>query len=126
MLGSTAAAHPNNTPVYALDSAEFAGITVMDERLPAEDGVVFTAGQEVPVLIRGSVVVSVNAAVSAGDQVVVATVTSTTDDTDVVNGFSSRAVDATHVAIPNAVFETSAAAAGLAVVRIAGIAPTFA
>ena len=113
-LGSTAAAHLNNAPVYAFDEALFRGVAIMDERLPASNGVTFTTGDIVPVLHRGDVAVPVSAAVSA-DGLVVATIVAVTSDPE--GSFSSRTPDSTHVVVPGARFLTSAAASGVAVAR---------
>ena len=126
-LGTTAAAHADDAPVLAFDEILYSGIAIMDERLPAADGVTFGQGEIMPVLHRGDVVVQVSASVFAGDQVVVTTRSATNDPLGV---FSSRTVGPRHVAVPNARFRssttTTGATRGLAVVRFAGTIPSYA
>ena len=113
VFGTTAAAHTDNSPVLDFDSALFAGVTVMDQRLRASQGVEFEPGDPVPVLHRGDIAVAVAAAVSTGDAVTV----------DAAGAFGNDAADGTHIQIPNARFIRTATAGGISVVRIAGLAP---
>ena len=100
-------------------AADFRGIAVEDQRLPAANAGVYKVGNIVSVLWRGDIVVKVSAAVSAQDDVVVATTGSGAGATLEVEGqLSSKAANATHIAVGSAKFLTSAAAQGLAVVRI--------
>ncbi len=121
-LGSSAAAHSDNADVFLLDSCLFDGIAVMDERLKARADVTdaYAEGDPLSIMNRGDIATKVSAAVAAGNQVVVTTETATGDP---AGSLSSRPVDATHVAVPNARFVTAAADDGIAVVRLGGIVP---
>ena len=120
-LGSSAAAHANNDPIFAFDSIVMAGIAVSDPRLPATSGGVYTPNEVVSGLWRGDVASRVSSAVSRGDDVVVATAASGAGNTlETVGQLSSRAPDSTHILIPNAEFMSDTAAQGIAVVRLSG------
>ena len=117
-LGSTAASHSNNDPVYLLNGGlNFLGVSVMDERLRAAAGVTFDTGDLMPVLWRGDIAVIVSAAVVVGDYAV-ATVTQATGDA--LGSFSTRTPGGRHAVIPGATFLTAAADNGIAVLRLTG------
>ena len=117
-LGSTAASHNNNAPIRALDDGLFSGISVQDQRLPAgrEE---YETGEAVSVLRRGDIVVTVSAAVGNEDNVVAATAASGSGNSrEEVGQLSTKRPDATHVTLSGAKFKSTAAAQGLAVVRV--------
>lgn len=103
---------------------KFRGISVMDERLRASQGTSFGSGDVIPVLWRGDIAVIADGAVTAGNDVVAATVAVTTgNDQEVEGGLSTRAADATHLLISGARWMTTAAKGSVAVVRLAGPVP---
>ena len=123
-LNTTPAAHSNNANVHPLDEISMLGVAIMDERLPASSGTSYNMGDPVSVLWRGDVAVQVSAAVEAADRfgdVVVASGGSGAGTTLETRGqLSTKAQSTTHIRIPNARFISSAAAQGVAVVRLTG------
>lgn len=99
----------------ALASASFAGISILDKTLRPEQNDTYVRGDIASILSRGDIWVEVEEAVSKGDDV-----TARADD----GRLSSRAAAAAgggrplQAAIRHAVFRTSAAAGGLALVRL--------
>ncbi len=93
---------------------EFAGISVKDvTRAPGDDDQ-YEKGVNAAILTRGDIWVEVDEAVSAGDEV---TFSSTTGE------LSSAATSGTQFAVSGARWMTSAAANGLAVLRLSGHLP---
>ena len=123
-LGSAPAAHANNANVQPFNEISMLGIAIQDERLRASSGVTYMQGDPVSVLWRGDVALRVSAAVDATDRaggVVVASSGSGAGTTLETRGqLSSKAPSTTHLLIPNARFISSAAAQGIAVVRLSG------
>ena len=116
-MGSTAAAISNNAEIAYLDGhPDFAGVAVMDERLPGSRSEEYAASDPCSVLWRGDVAVPVSAAVAEGAHVVV---TITASSGDPAGSFSARAVDANHVLIPGANFRR-ASRNNISVVRLTG------
>ena len=99
----------------------FRGIALIDQRVPATAGEAYPSGEVASIIWRGDVAVKVSAAVSAGDDVVVATEASGAGAAaEEIGQLSSKAADTTHIALPTtrARFITAAAAQGIAVVRL--------
>lgn len=106
------------------EGARFAGLAVQDERLPAASGGAYKKGDPVSVLWRGDVAVKVSAAVAAGDDVTIATAASGAGATaEEIGQLSTKGADTTHILLTGARFTKTAAAQGLAIVRLAGPAP---
>ena len=98
------------------------GIAVRDQRLRAARDGAFETGDIVPVLWRGDIAVKVSAAVTDGANVVAATEASGTGTArEEIGQLSTKAANATHIAVPGARFMTDAAAQGIAVVRLSGL-----
>ena len=98
------------------------GVAIQDERQQAARDGLYAAGDVVPVCWRGDIAVRVSRAVAFGNNVVAATTASGSGATREEQGqLSSQAADATHIAVPGARFMTSAAAQGVAVVRLDGL-----
>lgn len=118
-LGTAAAAHVDDSVVLRLDRNRIRGIALMDERIRAENGLVFKEGDIIPGIWRGDVAVKVSAAVAVGQRVVAATQASGAGNALETKGqLSAKAPDATHVPLLGATWVKGAAAQGIAIVRI--------
>ena len=106
----------------AYAGARFAGIAVMDERLKASSDAEFQEGDLMPLAWRGDIAVRVAAAVSVGDDVVIATA-NVPATPEVIGQLSSVTADSTHILLAGARFIRAAVAGGISVVRLTGPAP---
>ena len=116
-LGTTAADHASGTILYRLQGGNlFAGVAIMDERTRASspDGE-YAAGEIISVLYRGDVAVRVAHAVNAGE-----TASLVVAAGDNLGTFTNLPSDHDNIQIAGAEFLTSAAADGIAVVRLMG------
>ena len=86
----------------------FRGITVRDVTLPQSAGDAYQQYDEAALMVSGVIWVTAQEAVSAGDPV----------SFEVTTGQLTTIVDATHDAIPNATWETSAGIGTLAKIRL--------
>ena len=96
-----------------LTASNFAGITVLDKTLRPEQEDRYVPGDVATILVEGDIWVTVSHAVNDGDDVTV--------DTDTGQFSSEAAASTTQVTIAGAKFLTTAAANGLAKLRLKGI-----
>lgn len=89
-------------------AADIEGISVRNQALDATNPNATQVGYSAPIMLTGTIWVTVGEAVAAGDPVLVT----------VADGTITKTAGAGKVALPDAYFETSAANGALAVVRL--------
>lgn len=105
----TRAAHAVNADVYLEDEIDFQGIAVLDKTLEPGQDDQYVEGDVASILNRGDIWVQVEAAVTPD----------TPPTVDMATGqFGSATPAADQIAIPDASYQTTAAAAGLARLRL--------